>query len=72
MTSALQEKQTDVFDVVVPKDTDNALYQTSRARIRQMRSVSIKRLGKCVGTIANEAVKSAINKAVKEMIDFET
>lgn len=71
LTSVVQEKMVDKFDVFVPKDEPNKLYQNSYARIRQIRSVSLKRLGKYVGTITDEYVINAINKNVKEMLAIE-
>jgi mRNA-degrading endonuclease toxin of MazEF toxin-antitoxin module len=68
LTSAVATKQADAFDVLVQKDTENNLYQTSRARIRQIRSVSIKRIGKHVGTITDANTVHAINQKVKEML----
>lgn len=44
MTSALREKLTDKFDVLIQKDEDNTLYQNSYARLRQCRAVSVKKL----------------------------
>jgi mRNA-degrading endonuclease toxin of MazEF toxin-antitoxin module len=44
LTSAVQERLSDKFDVFVPKDASNTLFQNSFARVRQLRSVSVKRL----------------------------
>jgi mRNA-degrading endonuclease toxin of MazEF toxin-antitoxin module len=57
--------------VFVPKDAFNNLFQDSFARLRQIRSVSVKRLGKSVGTVTDEAVIEAINKQVVEMLGPE-
>ncbi len=71
LTSALMEKQSDKFDVFVPKDAKNNLFQNSFARWRQIRSVSVKRLGKLIGTIENEHVIKAINNCIKTMLATE-
>lgn len=71
LTSAVATKQADAFDVLVQKDTENNLYQTSWARIRQLRSVSVKRIGKQVGTITDKETINAINGKVKEMLATE-
>ncbi len=68
LTSAVLEKQSDAFDIYVGKDEANNLYQNSRARLRQLRSVSVKRLGKFVGSITDDKVTGAINVRVKEML----
>lgn len=72
LTSVAQEKLADKFDVFVPKDENNKLYQNSYARIRQLRAVSLLRIGKYVGTVTDEYVINAINKSVKEMLAIET
>jgi hypothetical protein len=43
LTSA-QQKERDRYDIAVSKDSDNKLYQTSLARLRQTRPVSFKRI----------------------------
>ncbi len=68
LTSALREKQSDKFDVFIPKNEKNNLYQNSYARLRQLRSVSVKRIGKIVGTITDNTVINAINDGVKAML----
>jgi len=68
LTTATIDKKQDAFDVYVPKDTKNCLYANSWARLRQLRSVSIKRLGKVVWIIEDDKVKEAINTRVKEML----
>lgn len=67
LTSAQLEKQSDAFDVFVAKEETN-LYQNSWARLRQLRPVSLKRLGKYVGSISDEKVITTINARVKEML----
>lgn len=68
LTSALQQKQSDRYDVLVPKDNDNNLFQNSFARIRQMRAVSLKRVGKKVGTITDPKVIQAITEWAQTML----
>lgn len=62
LTSAQKQKQPDKFDIPVPKDAANKLFQNSYARLRQIRVVSIKRLGKAVGEIKNQDVINAVNE----------
>lgn len=68
LTSAVQQKHPDKFDVLVPKDDSNQLYQSSFARVRQLKAQSLKNIGKYVGTITDEDVMQAIDKAAKEML----
>lgn len=71
LTSALQQKQSDRYDVLVSKDNDNNLFQNSFARIRQMRAVSLKRVGKQVGTITDPQVMQAITAWAQTMLWME-
>ena len=71
LTSALQEKHPDVFDVLLLKDKENNLYQTSYARLRQLRSVSLKRIGKPIGKVADETIKKAVEQWMKSMLGIE-
>lgn len=68
LTSATQQKQSDKFDVFVPKDDSNQLFVNSFARLRQIRSVSIKRIGKKVGTLTDANVIAAIEKLMQTML----
>lgn len=68
LTSATQQKLTDKFDVFVPKDESNQLFVNSFARLRQIRSVSLKRIGKQVGTLTDEHVRTAIEKLMQKML----
>lgn len=68
LTSWWEEKLIDRFDVPVPKDLDNKLYQNSYARLRQLRAISIKKIGAVLWEITNPNTKEAIDKAVKEML----
>ncbi len=68
LTSATQQKQSDKFDVFVPKDESNQLFVNSFARLRQLRSVSLKRIGKQVGTLTDEHVMAAIEKLMQTML----
>jgi mRNA-degrading endonuclease toxin of MazEF toxin-antitoxin module len=68
LTSAVREKLADKFDIFVPKDGDNKLFQNSFARLRQTRAISIKRIGKLLGTITDEKVKNEINSAMQTML----
>lgn len=68
LTSAMREKLTDKFDLFVPKDDDNKLFQNSYARLRQIRTVSTKRLKKPLGIITSEAVKQKINETIQDML----
>lgn len=67
LTSALQEKQSDKFDTFIQKDEANKLFQNSYARLRQVRSVSTKRIGKIVGSITNPEAIDAITKWMADM-----
>lgn len=71
MTSALREKLTDKFDVLIQKDEDNTLYQNSYARLRQCRAVSVKKLWKKVGALTNLDAIAAIDTGMKEMLGLE-
>lgn len=72
LTSVVHDKLVDQFDVLVPKDPNsNKLYSNSYARVRQLRSVSMKRLGKHLGEIVDSDVKKAINNSVKKMLGFD-
>ena len=68
LTSAIQNRLTDSFDIFVKKDEKNHLFQDSYARLRQMRAVSVNKIGKLLGTITDEVVIKEINKAVQEML----
>lgn len=68
LTSAAKQQQSDRFDISVPKDDTNKLYQSSYARLRQIRSVSIKRVGKIVWIVTDEKVKKEINEAIQTML----
>ncbi len=68
LTSAFLQKQSDKYDIFVPKDKANNLFQNSYARLRQIRSVSIKRVGKSIGTLADEKVIQLINEQAKKML----
>lgn len=63
LTSAARNKQADKFDIFVTKDETNKLFQNSYARVRQVRAVSLKRLGKCIGTITDPKAQQEINEA---------
>lgn len=71
LTSATQQKQSDKFDVFVPKDANNQLFVNSFARLRQLRSVSMKRIGKQVGTLTDEHVMTAIEKLMQTMLGMK-
>lgn len=62
LTSALKNKQPDKYDIPVPKDAANKLFQNSYARLRQIRSVSVKRVGRMIGEIKNDDVIQAVNE----------
>lgn len=68
LTSALGEKLKDKHDLILLKDNDNKLYQNSYLRLRQIRAVSINRLGKLLGEIKNEAVRKKIGEAINELL----
>lgn len=68
LTSALQEKQSDAYDIFVQKDATNNLFQNSFARLRQMRAVSVKRVGKAIGKITDEKLIHAINTRIQKML----
>lgn len=68
LRSAQKQKQPDKFDIPVLKDGANKLFQNSYARLRQIRSVSVKRIGRVVGEIKNEDVIRAINEGIKIML----
>lgn len=57
-----------MYDILVTKDADNKLYQSSYARLRQIRSVSVKRIGKKLGEINSDLVKKLINDAIRKML----
>lgn len=61
LTSVGKQKKSDSFDVFVGKNPNNKLFQNSLARLRQIRSVSTKRVGKKLGEITSDAVKAGIN-----------
>ena len=71
LTSAQAQKQPDKFDIPVPKDAANKLFQNSYARLRQIRSVSVKRVGRAIGEVKNEDVMKAINEWIKTMLAIE-
>lgn len=71
LTSALHGKQTDKFDVLVSKDEANKLFQNSFARVRQLKAVSIKRIGKTLGKITDEVTKQTIDSTVRSMLGFD-
>jgi len=58
----MRQKQPDKYDVLVPKDTANKLFQNSFARLRQTRPVSVKKLGKCLGVINDASIIKEINE----------
>lgn len=68
LTSAQQQKKTDKFDLFLAKDASNNLYTNSFARLRQIRAVSLKRLNKCIGTIASQEIRDAIDEKIEEML----
>jgi mRNA-degrading endonuclease toxin of MazEF toxin-antitoxin module len=61
LTSAGKDKKGDAYDVYVNKDADNKLFQPSFARLRQIRSVSVKRVGKKLGEVTSDVTKKLIN-----------
>lgn len=68
LTSIGKQSQADSYDILVTKDDENKLYQSSYARLRQIRSVSVKRIGKKLGEINDDLVKKLINDAIKKML----
>lgn len=68
LTSAVAQKLADAYDVFVPKDANNKLFQNSYARLRQIRSVSVKRVGRKIGELSNPEVQKAINEGIKKML----
>jgi mRNA-degrading endonuclease toxin of MazEF toxin-antitoxin module len=68
LTSANYEKKADRYDIFVTKDDSNKLYQNSYARLRQIGCVSVKKIGKAVGTITDEKTIEEINEAMKKML----
>ena len=68
LTSALQQKQTDKYDVFVPKDKENNLFQNSFARLRQLRAVSLIKIGKTVGVISDPKVMHSITAWAQVML----
>lgn len=71
LTSAFDQKAKDSYDIFVPKDETNNLYQNSFARLRQLRAVSKKRLGKSIGKIESDDVRNAINTGIKKMLGVD-
>lgn len=71
ITSAGKQSKWDAFDIYVTKDKDNTLFQSSFARLRQLRAVSVKRVGRKIGTLTNEAVKESINEWIKKMLGMD-
>lgn len=68
LTSAVREKLADKFDVLVGKDENNQLFQDSYARLRQIKAVSLKKIGRPLGKITNEKVMAAIDEGVAKML----
>lgn len=68
LTSAVSQRLVDKFDIPVPKDMANKLFQNSYARLRQIRSVSVKKIGRQIGSIKNETVIAAINEGIRRML----
>ena len=68
LTTGNAQKQPDAFDVAVQKDGVNKLFQNSYARLRQIRSVSVKRIGKKVGELKHEPIQQTINDRMKNML----
>lgn len=71
LTSVARRKSADKFDVPTPKDNENLLFQDSYARLRQFKAVSIKKIGKPLGKITDEKVKTLIDTTMKEMLGLE-
>lgn len=68
LTSALQNKLTDSYDILVKKEKDNQLYQDSRARLRQLKAISIKKIGRPLGKITDKKLQNEIDTSVKKML----
>lgn len=68
LTSSGNQKQSDTYDIFVAKKDDNKLFQNSFARLRQIRSVSVKRVWKKLGEINDDMVKKLINDWIKKML----
>lgn len=68
LTSMGKQSQADAYDILVTKDDENKLYQSSYARLRQIRSVSVKRIGKKLGELNNDLTKKLINDGITKML----
>jgi mRNA-degrading endonuclease toxin of MazEF toxin-antitoxin module len=68
LTSIGKQSQADSYDILVTKDDENKLYQSSYARLRQIRSVSVKRIGKKLGELKNDLTKKLVNDGITKML----
>lgn len=68
LTSIGKQSQGDTYDILVTKDDENKLYQSSYARLRQIRSVSVKRIGKKLGELNTDLTKKLINDGITKML----
>jgi mRNA-degrading endonuclease toxin of MazEF toxin-antitoxin module len=71
LTSIGKQTKGDTFDVLVSKDTDNNLFVSSHARLRQLRAVSTKRLWKKLWEVTSDVVKKVINDKITKMLWIE-
>lgn len=68
LKSSGKQTKGDAFDIYVSKNEDNKLFQSSFARLRQIRSVSVKRIWKRLWTLNDDVVKKLINEAIMKML----
>jgi mRNA-degrading endonuclease toxin of MazEF toxin-antitoxin module len=71
LTSDKPGKSVDIFDVEIIPDRDNRLRNTSYAKLRQIRSVSKKRIANGVGKITDLATKDAIQDNLISMFGMK-
>lgn len=67
LTSVNMVKHLDPLDVFVARGKDEKLYQPSVARVRQIRTISSKRIREELGEIADPEVRKKISVAVNRM-----
>jgi mRNA-degrading endonuclease toxin of MazEF toxin-antitoxin module len=71
LTSIGKQSQGDTYDILVTKDNENKLYQSSYARLRQIRSVSVKRIGKKLGELNSDLTRKLINDGITKMLGVD-
>jgi len=72
LTSAGENKSIDRYDMAIMANQDTHIAHTSYAKLRQMRCISAKRIGRYVGKIEDPVVRHIINLNIKKMLAVDT